>query len=100
MPQRRAAKKDLRQSKKRYHRNLAVKRNIRVALKTLKKSLEEKDSKARAKALEKICKLLDKAVSSNVIHKNKAANKKSRLSKLVNPSTKKTTSAKKKSSTS
>lgn len=98
MPQRRAAKKDLRQNKKRHQRNRAVKRSIKNALKKLRKSLEGDNSKERTTALRKVSKLLDKAVTKNIIHKNKAANKKSSLAKLVNSPTKKKTSAKKKSS--
>ncbi len=83
MPQRRAGKKDLRQNKKRQQRNLIIKHSIKNAVKKLKKSLQAKDSKSRAKALQEVCRLLDKAAAKNIIHKNKAANKKSSFSKLA-----------------
>lgn len=83
MPQRKAAKKDLRQNKKRHQNNIAFKNNIKAAVKKLKKSLEGSDSKARLEALRQVYKLLDKAVAKNIYHKNKVANKKSRLSKLL-----------------
>jgi len=97
MPQRRAAKKDLRQNKKRKAKNLIIKQSLKAAVKKLKKSLEEKDSKARSELLRQVCKLLDKAAAKNIIHKNKAAKRKSRLSKLLKTPSKKTTASKKKS---
>ncbi len=96
MPQRRAAKKDLRQTKKRKAKNLIIKQSIKAAVKKLKKSLEEKDSKVRSEALRQVCKLLDKAATKNIIHKNKAAKRKSRLSKLLKTPSKKTKASKKK----
>jgi small subunit ribosomal protein S20 len=86
MPQRRAAKKDLRQNKKRRERNLAIEQKIKVALKKFKKALENSDSALRQQALRDVCQILDKAAAKNIIHKNKAARKKSRLSKLLQKS--------------
>jgi len=83
MPQRRAGKKDLRKNKKRHRRNLAVKRAVKAAIKKFKKALLDKDPKARTESFKQICQLFDKAVSKKVFHKNKAANKKSRLAKLL-----------------
>lgn len=83
MPQRRTSKKDLRQSKKRHKRNLVIKQNVKKAIKTLKKAADSKDSSTREKALVEVYKLLDKAASKNIMHRNKASRKKSRLTKLV-----------------
>ena len=83
MPQRRTSKKDLRQSKKRQQRNLVIKQNVKKAIKTLKKTADSKDTSTREKALIEVYKLLDKAASKNIMHRNKASRKKSRLTKLV-----------------
>lgn len=89
MPQRRAAKKDLRQNKKRRQQNLQVKKNIKAAIKKLKKSVDTKDTLARQKALTEVYKIIDKAATKKIIHRNKAARRKSRLSKLLKKTTSK-----------
>jgi len=89
MPQRRTAKKDLRQSKKRRERNLNVKQQIKDAIKKFKASLKEKDESQKKKALENLYKTLDKASAKKIIHPNKAARKKSRLTKLTKKSSSK-----------
>ena len=49
------------------------------------KKLAESKSKTDAEdLLKKVSALLDKLAKKNIIHKNKAANQKSRLAKLVN----------------
>ena len=53
---------------------------IRINLRDTVKSMRQKPS---AKALSHAFKRLDKAVKTHVIHKNKAARLKSRLSKLL-----------------
>lgn len=83
MPQRRMAKKYLRQSKKRRLKNLRIKAAIKAAVKKFKKSLENTDEAAREQALNEMYKTFDKAADKNVIHKNTAARKKSRLSRLL-----------------
>ena len=57
-------------------RNRRVKTGIRGALKDFEASSEKSPDKVNA-----IAKVLDKAASKNVIHKNKAARIKSRLAK-------------------
>jgi len=84
MPQRRAAKKALRQNKKQHQRNLQIKQKIKSAIKKFKKSLDEKDASLRQGALKEVYKTLDRAAVKKVIHKNKVARKKSRFSKLLN----------------
>ena len=87
MPQRRTAKKDLRQNKKRRQRNLLVKQSVKKAIKKLKKAVDAKDTSAREKALKEVYKILDKAASKKIIHRNKASRKKSRLAKLLKKTT-------------
>lgn len=92
MPQRKAAQKALRQNKKRRQENLKVKQNIKSTLKKFKKAVEAKDSVLGQETLTNIYKSLDKAVNKNIIHKNKASRKKSRLSKTLQKATPKTSS--------
>ena len=87
MPQRRTAKKDLRQNKKRQQRNLETKKSVKEAIKKLKKVVDSKDTSPREKALTEVYKILDKAASKKIIHRNKASRKKSRLTKLLKKTT-------------
>ena len=84
MPQRRTAKKDLRQSEKKHARNLKIKSSLKTALKDLKKALVGTDLAKTQEALKKAYEVFDKAAAKNFIHQNKASRKKSRLTKLVN----------------
>jgi small subunit ribosomal protein S20 len=84
MPVIKSARKKLRQDKKRQKRNNEVKLAFRDAIKVAQKS-------KTADKVTKAVKLTDKAVKSKLIHKNKAARIKSRLSKLVKSSPAKAT---------
>jgi len=76
MPVIKSAKKKLRQDKKRAIVNSLLRKEFKVAIKEAQKSkTPEKNKKAVV--------LVDKAVKKNLIHKNKAARIKSRLSKLI-----------------
>jgi small subunit ribosomal protein S20 len=83
MPQKRAAKKALRQNVKQREANLKTREDIKNTIKKFKKAIESKDSAATAAALQAVYKVLDKAASKHVIHPNKAARKKSRLAHLL-----------------
>ncbi|MDD4182280.1 MAG: 30S ribosomal protein S20 [Candidatus Omnitrophica bacterium] len=84
MPQRRAAKKDLRQNAKKHEKNLQLTKQIKTALKKFKKTLEGKDTAKNKEALSLVYRILDKAASHNLIHPKKASRKKSQLAKLMN----------------
>ncbi|MFH1504690.1 MAG: 30S ribosomal protein S20 [Candidatus Omnitrophota bacterium] len=79
MPQRRTAKKDLRQSAKGHRRNLLTKQKVKSAIKKLKRSVISTDSSPAKELLQKAYKALDQAAAKKTIHPNKAARKKSRL---------------------
>lgn len=83
MPITASAKKALRQSRRRQVRNLKRKEAFRDALKKIKKLLAEKKVEEAKKLIPLAYKALDKAAKTNVIKKNTAARKKSRLMKLV-----------------
>ena len=80
MPQHKSAAKRVRQSERRQLRN----RNQRSKMRTLVKRLESEKDKEKATALLNQAKaILDRLATKNIIHKNKAANKKSALEKYV-----------------
>ena len=81
MPQRKTAKKELRKSAKRKIRNLSVKSKVKSAIKRFKKNIKA-DPESFKTELSHVYKTLDMAASKKVIHKNKAARKKSRLSRM------------------
>ncbi len=76
MPIIRSAKKKMRQDKKRTAHNSKIK----DALKMLIKKMRREPS---SKALQEVSSALDKAVKTKLIHANKAARLKSRLSKTL-----------------
>lgn len=76
-----SADKRNRSSEAKRERNRIRKNAVKFAIKKLKLN---KDRKAASEALVKITSLLDKLAKTNIIHKNKAANIKSKLTKHVN----------------
>jgi small subunit ribosomal protein S20 len=84
MPITRAAKRALKKSLKKKDHNFAKKGILKKAEKKFVKSLTASDIEEAKKDLRILYKLLDKAVKTNLIKKNKAARDKSRLAKKVN----------------
>ena len=81
MANHKSALKRIRQSEKRRVRNRYYHKTARTAMKVLR----NEESKAVAlEQLPKVVSLLDKLVKRNIIHRNKAANLKSKLTKHVN----------------
>ncbi|MCL2844985.1 MAG: 30S ribosomal protein S20 [Chitinivibrionia bacterium] len=80
MPQHKSSEKRLRQSAKANAYNRAVRSQINTASKKLAAAKGEEEV---ASALSNVHSVLDKAVKTGVIHKNKAANRKSRLAIAV-----------------
>ena len=75
-----ATKKDVRQSTKRNERNRYYGKTTRNAIRDLKAG----DKAAATKELPKVASMIDKLAKRGTIHKNKAANLKSKLAKRVN----------------
>lgn len=75
-----ATKKDARQAAKRRDRNKYYAKTTRNAIRDLKAS----DSKEMKENLPSVASMIDKLAKRGVIHKNKAANLKSKLTKKVN----------------
>lgn len=81
MANHKATRKDVRQSEKRRDRNRYYGKTTRNAIRSLLAS----PSKATAtEGLSKVISMIDKLAKRNVIHKNKAGNLKSGLTKRIN----------------
>ena len=80
MAQHKSAEKRARISKRRASRNQAWKSQMRTAIKRVRTSTEKEKALGE---LRKTVKLLDRLAAKGIIHKNKAANNKSSLTKFV-----------------
>jgi len=81
MPQHKSAEKRVRQSARRHARNKA---DISKMKSVIKKVRSSKEKEKAAAALKIAIKTLDQLSAKGIIHKNKAANQKSSLTKYVN----------------
>jgi len=80
----RSAIKRHKQSEKRRLRNTAVKSEIKTAIKKVRQSVEGSDAEAAREALKRATRLLDRAVTKGVLHRNTASRKIARLTVRVN----------------
>jgi small subunit ribosomal protein S20 len=78
----RSAMKRIKQNEKRRLRNRAARSTIRSALKTARTAAAEKSPQSKEVVLEAI-RVLDRAVSRGIIHRNTAARKKSALARSL-----------------
>ncbi len=76
-----ATKKDVRQSRKRNERNRYYGKTTRNAIRDLRAMDTKTDA---SKELTSVASMIDKLAKRGTIHKNKAANLKSKLAKKVN----------------
>lgn len=83
MPITQSAKKALRQSKKRRVVNVKYLVQIRTLTKQLKKLAQENKLKEARALLPKVYQALDKAAKKDVIKKNSASRKKSRIARAL-----------------
>ena len=84
MPIIKSAKKRVKVTEKKTAQNREWKDKLKNSIKDLEKLIEAGDKEAAAEQLKETKRVIDKAVSRNIIHKNNAARKKSRLTKKVN----------------
>ena len=89
MPNKKSGLKELRKTKKRTVTNLRKKRTIRDLAKTILKSIEDGEVEAAQKLFPEFQKQVDKAAKSNLIKKNNASRKKSRISARIKKAAKK-----------
>jgi small subunit ribosomal protein S20 len=76
-----ATKKDVRQSRKRNERNRYNGKTTRNAIRDIRTLEDKKEATGK---LPEIASMIDKLAKRGTIHKNKAANLKSKLAKKVN----------------
>jgi small subunit ribosomal protein S20 len=76
-----SAQRQARKATKNRLRNRAYKSKMSTAVKKVRSAKTKDDA---AEAMKKINKLLDQLAAKGIIHRNTAANKKSRLSRKVN----------------
>jgi small subunit ribosomal protein S20 len=81
MPQHKSAEKRVRQNEKRRLRNQSKRSKMKTAIKKVKSA---KDKESAEKELNSTISILDRMAAKKLIHKNKAANIKSKLTKSVN----------------
>jgi len=81
MANHRSALKRIRSDKAKYLRNRYQAKSTRTVIKQLRGTTEKSEAQ---ELLKKVSVMLDKLAKRNIIHKNKAANNKSRLSQYVN----------------
>lgn len=77
------ATKRAHQSKLRAIHNGAQRSRLRTAIKTLRKHIEAKTQTADLKAFQETVSVIDRSVTKGLIHPNKAARLKSRLSRSL-----------------
>lgn len=65
-------------------RNRSIRSELKTATRRVREAVEAGDAAAAYAAALKACKLLDKAATKGVIHKNQAANRKSGIMQLAN----------------
>jgi small subunit ribosomal protein S20 len=80
----RSALKRMRQGEKRRVRNAAVRSTVRTAVKGARVALAASSPEEARTSLARAIRLLDRAVTKGVVHKNTAARKKSRLTRQLN----------------
>ena len=81
MPQHKSTAKRVKTSKKENRKNVGYKSLLKTSIKKVK---NETNKESVIERLQKTNALLDKLASKSIIHKNKAANQKSKLAKYAN----------------
>ncbi|MGI6220874.1 MAG: 30S ribosomal protein S20 [Coriobacteriales bacterium] len=77
-------KKRIRTNEKARMRNKAVRSELKTATRKVREAVEAGNAKAALENAQAACRLMDKAASKGIIHKNQAANRKSGIMKLAN----------------
>ncbi|MBI4417955.1 MAG: 30S ribosomal protein S20 [Ignavibacteriales bacterium] len=80
MPQHKSAEKRIRQNARRKVRNKARLSRMKTLIKKVRSAKEKKEAEI---ALKTAVQYLDRLAAKGVIHRNKAANQKSKLTRLV-----------------
>ncbi len=84
MPNIKGAIKRVRGNGRKKDVNTIVKSSMSTAIKKFEKAVKENNKEVASKELNIALQRIDKAVNANLVHKNKAARLKSRLTKSLN----------------
>lgn len=84
MPNIKSAKKRVLVSEKKNGENTVRKSVLKTSIKKFESAVKGNDKSVATDALKAAVKKIDQAVAKNIIHKNKAANKKSQLATKLN----------------
>lgn len=77
------ARKRARQTVKRREHNFSLRSKLRTAIKNVRKSIESGDKSVAQAAFDTSIKMVDLIADKGIVHKNKAARDKSRLSAAI-----------------
>lgn len=77
------AKKRARQTVMRREHNFSLRSRLRTAIKSVRKAIESGDKELAQSVFRKSASILDSIADKGIIHKNKAARHKSRLSSSI-----------------
>ena len=80
----RSAEKRMRQSEKRRVRNAGIRSGVRTAVKSVRSAIESGSVDEARVQWSRTIKVLDKAATKGVVHKNAVARRKSRLTRQLN----------------
>ena len=80
----RSAEKQMRQSEKRRLRNAGIRSGVRTAVKGVRSAIESGSVDEARVQWSRTIKVLDKAATKGVVHKNAVARRKSRLTRQLN----------------
>jgi|TARA_B110000263_G_scaffold238857_1_gene240491 small subunit ribosomal protein S20 len=78
-----SAKKRVRQSERNRERNIALKNRMRTSIKKVLKATHDGNQTEAAESYKVAQPLIDSLARKGIIHKNKAANQKKKLSKKI-----------------
>jgi small subunit ribosomal protein S20 len=77
------ARKRIRQNEKRRLRNKSQSSEVKTLMKRLQEAVAKGDKAAATAILPLVCKKIDKAAKSHVLHRNTASRKKSLVTRMV-----------------
>ena len=84
MPNIKSAKKRILTSARKHEENILVNSSMKTAIKNVEKAVKENDKTKAEENMKIAATRIDKAVGSKLVHPNKAARLKSRLTKSIN----------------
>lgn len=77
------ARKRARQAEKKRHHNASLRSTLRTAIKRVRQAIQAGDKDAAQAVYRRSVAIIDRIADKEIIHKNKAARHKSRLSALI-----------------